>query len=127
MSSRHDTRCFHRLSSLAPTSVLFLLLSGFLWEGRVARWRRELGWEEPERRREIVRTLADHDSPEIRNVLFEALGDSDARVRVEAVKAMGRLQLRDAAPRLIESLADADVNVRKSAVETLGVIGAPAS
>ncbi len=55
--------------------------------------------------------------------LIEKLKDEDARMRVGAAEALGRIGDASAVPDLIETLGDEDWNVRENAVFALGSIG----
>ncbi|HJL14853.1 MAG TPA: HEAT repeat domain-containing protein [Sandaracinaceae bacterium LLY-WYZ-13_1] len=109
------------------TRLLVLLLAltslGFEWEGRLTRLRRELGSEDPVRRREVVELLSSYPAAEVDDALLRALEDPDAGVRAEAAQAVGRVRLREAVPRLLDWLDDSDADVRAAAARALGQIG----
>jgi len=100
-----------------------VLLSGFEWAGRSQRLARELEAASPERRREIVRLLAQSDPAAVRAPLLRALDDPDLEVRAAAALAAGRLGLREALPTLVDWLDDADPALRAAAAEGLGALG----
>jgi len=56
---------------------------------------------------------------------LESLENSDAAIRIEALRAIGKLGLEaeKAVPALIARLADDDANVRAAAAEALGALG----
>ncbi|MCM2303958.1 MAG: HEAT repeat domain-containing protein [Elusimicrobia bacterium] len=56
-------------------------------------------------------------------ILSEALNDSDPRVVEEAVRGLGRLQVRDAVPALQQLAAGATGNLLQAVFEALGDIG----
>ena len=55
--------------------------------------------------------------------LIDALKDSDATVRRQAVTSLGQIGDREAVPALIAVAADQDVEIRRRAVRALGQIG----
>jgi hypothetical protein len=62
--------------------------------------------------------------------LVDALGSSDARVRIETVQALGRMgpAASPVVSRLIQVLKqESDVNIRRVTIETLGKIGPAAA
>ncbi len=58
--------------------------------------------------------------------ILAAIGDKDAKIRVEAVRAVSARHVVDATPLLLKAAEDADVNVRHESLRALGVV-APSS
>jgi len=56
-------------------------------------------------------------------ILSESLNDSDPRIVEEAVRGLGRLQIRDAVPALQQLAGTATGNLRQAVFEALGDIG----
>jgi len=59
----------------------------------------------------------------VQSLLIDALGDSDAAIRVEALLALGRIGSPKAVTAIIGCLNDPAGEVRLTAVQTLGEIG----
>ncbi len=89
--------------------------------------------------REVIAAAYAHEDAEMRASAVSAMGrsadkywrdmatseldSSDPRMRFEAARAVGELEVRNAVPRLIELLGDADREVQGAAVAALGQIG----
>jgi HEAT repeat protein len=81
---------------------------------------------DPSVRLEMVRTLAQHSSPQARSLVAAALKDSDPDVRVTACEELGRVGGEESARLLAEALAsDTNVDVRIAATEALGEMRDP--
>ena len=75
-------------------------------------------------RRQIIRTLAEYESPRAESVLVAALEDPEPMVRIEACNALGRRGGAEASRKLIETLgADTDKDVQLAALRQLGNAG----
>jgi HEAT repeat protein len=80
---------------------------------------------DPEQRRRAVAALAEEPPPDAAELLYDALGDVDWRVRKQAVRAVCALSPRlSFVPSLIEALCDGDnVGRRNAALEAIGQLG----
>jgi HEAT repeat protein len=81
-----------------------------------------LSSESAELRREGIRGLmrVARFDPEARAAIRRALGDANARVRREALEALGDIRGKESVPEMMELLADQDAAVRRMAIEALG-------
>ncbi len=84
---------------------------------------------EPEVRRLAARSLAQLDAAEAAPLLAQALGDSDWRVRKEAVTSAQNMRPRAAVLSVLEGLLDKkeDIGLRNAAVLALRALGADAT
>ncbi|MCA9612047.1 MAG: HEAT repeat domain-containing protein [Myxococcales bacterium] len=110
----------HARGALVCLLGVWLLTTGFEWEGRLARLERELENADVSRRVEVVRMLGSYPADEVRGPLLRALEDADPTVRREAAAVAGQVRLRDALPMLLEWLEDPDSDVRSVAATSLG-------
>lgn len=113
------------LAKIAIVFLLAALVAGFEWDGRLSRLRRELGHEDPTRRRDVVRMLSGHPAERVSELVLEAMNDPEPIVRVEAAEAAGRLRLRAAVSPLLDWMNDPEPRARLAAGRALGRIGDP--
>lgn len=102
--------------------LLYSVLTGFAWPGRVARLTQQLRSEDVTQRREAARLLGEHTAADAREALLVALDDEDWDVRLEAIRSAARVGLRDHVPVLIDWLNDPVADARVAAAEALGVL-----
>ncbi|GMR10760.1 MAG: hypothetical protein BMS9Abin28_1583 [Anaerolineae bacterium] len=72
-----------------------------------------------------LRAMAHSANPNWGESVMAQLHDSSPRIRLEAVRAAGEIDLREGIPDLIELLDDVDESVRRAAVWSLSQIGGP--
>ena len=80
-----------------------------------------IGSESEELRREGIRALrrVGRFDPEARLAIRQLLNDPNARVRLEALQALGEVRDKEAVPRMTEMLADGDPAIRRQAIRSL--------
>ena len=78
---------------------------------------------------ELAATSLARIGPAAVDPLIETMSDTDPRIRVQAIQALGRMgpPAAPAVPHLIAALNDPDVYVRRNAAHTLGEIGPEAA
>src|SRR3990172_4796096 len=107
---------------------IFLLLpanaSAFEWIGRLRVEAKELKNANPQRRRDAVQALAQHDIRDTKKFLLEALEDDDPTVRVEAARLLARHKVAEAALPIADWLGDFDKQSRITTAGLLGELGA---
>jgi HEAT repeat protein len=88
---------------------------------------RKMNNDDPEKRLEGVKSLAQSKDPKAIEFLVEALGDSDMRVKAKAIDALGNLRANEATPVLIQHLflRDTEPYVKNRILASLGKIGDP--
>lgn len=88
---------------------------------------RKLNSDDPEKRLEGVKSLAESKDPKAVEHLVQAVGDSDMRIKAKAIDGLGDLRAADATPVLIQHLVlrETDEIVRQRILASLGKIGDP--
>ncbi len=84
--------------------------------------------ESDDLRREGIRELRrlGRFDPEARSAIRQLLGDPSAKVRAEALEALGmELKDKESVPEILELLGDREAAIRRRAVAALGAIGVP--
>ncbi|WP_319580899.1 HEAT repeat domain-containing protein [uncultured Methanospirillum sp.] len=76
------------------------------------------------RRIPLIHLLGDLMDPSSASIIFKALEDSDRRIRIAAVRELGKFG-REALDPLTSALQDEDREVRVAAIESMGDIGLP--
>lgn len=86
---------------------------------------KNLNSDDPEKRLEGVKSLSDSKDTKAIEYLIQATGDSDIRVQVKAIAALGNLRATDATPVLIQYLSrrTVDNNMKQLILASLGKIG----
>lgn len=108
------------MRAIAAWLALAMLLTGFGWEGRLSRLRRELASGDAAKRRAAVHQLARFSSSQIGTALLKALDDPDESVRLAALRVIGEVGLTEATPTLLDWLDDPSADLRVGAVNVLG-------
>lgn len=88
---------------------------------------RRLNSDDPEKRLEATRSLAESRNGKATEHLVQALGDPDPRVRARAIDGLGDLRAVEATPVLIQHLflRDTEETARQRILAALGKIGDP--
>ena len=77
------------------------------------------------RRIPLIQVLGEIKDPSSSALIFDALHDSDKRIRIAAVREVGKFG-QDALDPLTRAMKDPDTGVRVAAIESMGDIGLPA-
>jgi len=88
---------------------------------------RRLNSDDPQKRLEATRSLAESKDGKATEHLVQALGDPDPRIRARAIDGLGDLRATDATPVLVQHLflRDTEETARQRILAALGKIGDP--
>ena len=119
-SGRRTWRRSSVRSAIATRRCAWRRCAGWSAPRRRRRWRRRRGSPDPDVRPAALEAIGEVGGPVAEKTLEAALADGSERVRVAAVRGLGRMG-KDAAGLLTRALGDSSRDVREAAVAGLGV------
>ncbi len=95
----------------------------------ISEWTRRLDDEDPGKRLDAVKSLAESGEPEAIEYLIQATGDPDMRVKIKAIDSLGKLKASAATQVLVQYLflRETEPRVKQRILVALGMIGDPSA